>query len=74
MTTGDPRALVTASLPFLREGSEGTDVERLQALVNTVADAGLTEDGNFGPATDRAVRAFQASHHLAVDGIVGPQA
>ena len=33
---------------------------------------GVTADGAFGPITLRAVKAFQASHHLVVDGIVGP--
>src|SRR3712207_744141 len=30
-------------------------------------------DGLFGPRTERAVLAFQRTHGLAVDGIVGPQ-
>jgi peptidoglycan hydrolase-like protein with peptidoglycan-binding domain len=33
---------------------------------------GILADGQFGPTTLRAVKAFQASHHLVVDGIVGP--
>ena len=33
---------------------------------------GLPGDGDFGPITLRAVRAFQASHGLVVNGIVGP--
>lgn len=33
---------------------------------------GVSADGDFGPITLRAVKAFQASHRLVVDGIVGP--
>lgn len=30
-------------------------------------------DGNYGPSTERAVRAFQTESGLAVDGLVGPK-
>lgn len=73
MTNGEPRVLVTASLPVLGQGSEGQSVTRLQALLNVAAQAGLVEDGIFGPLTDAAVRDFQTSRDLLVDGIVGPQ-
>jgi cell wall-associated NlpC family hydrolase len=33
---------------------------------------GISADGVFGGQTRRAVRAFQASHGLEVDGVVGP--
>lgn len=73
MGDGEGRMLVTAAVPLLRDGSEGAAVERLQALLNAADDAGLVEDGIFGPLTDSAVRTFQGSRHLVVDGVVGPQ-
>lgn len=46
-------------------------VTELQILLNKFG-AGLTVDGDFGPATLAAVKHFQSTHGLAVDGIVGP--
>lgn len=57
----------------LRRGSKGDQVKRLQRCLNKIMDSGLAVDGSFGPATDRAVRAYQKKRHLAVDGSVGPQ-
>lgn len=51
---------------ILKRGSRGADVLRLQQIL------GIAADGQFGPATEAAVKAFQASHGLAVDGMVGP--
>lgn len=58
------------SWPLLQEGSTGEDVRSAQYLLDDHGSV-LTVDGTFGPLTGSAVRAFQASHGLAVDGIIG---
>jgi hypothetical protein len=59
---------------YLRQGNTGGDVRDLQQLLLSLGyDLGPDgADGDFGPVTDRAVRAFQRAHSLEVDGIVGP--
>ena len=47
-------------------------VTALQKALNDVHKAGLGVDGSFGVATERAVKSFQKSKKLAVDGRVGP--
>ncbi|MGN6169938.1 MAG: peptidoglycan-binding domain-containing protein [Solirubrobacteraceae bacterium] len=49
-----------------RVSSVSESVQQLQQLL------GVAADGEFGPITLRAVKDFQASHGLVVDGIVGP--
>jgi peptidoglycan hydrolase-like protein with peptidoglycan-binding domain len=51
----------------LRRSSTGDLVKQVQAKV------GVIPDGNFGPKTEAAVRAFQQAHSLVPDGIVGPK-
>lgn len=64
----------------LRNPSQGVEVTFLQCLLNKAARSsrgrlrGISEDGLFRGATQRAVRAFQSSSHtprLVDDGIVG---
>jgi len=55
-----------------QQGSTGSAVEALQRQLNAHG-ASLTTDGNFGPLTNTAVRNYQSSHKLGVDGIAGPQ-
>lgn len=70
-TTDSGRLIVDVSLPMLRKGADGTQVSALQALLNVKAGAGLTVDGDFGPATDGALRSWQAGAGLQSDGICG---
>ncbi|WNI21034.1 NlpC/P60 family protein [Streptomyces sp. ITFR-16] len=63
---------VTSDRVKIREGSTGNSVREAQCRLNTTG-AGLTVDSKFGPATRRAVRAFQSSRSLTADGVVGPR-
>lgn len=56
----------------LQKNSRGDHVLELQKILNK-AGYDVSEDGDFGPETDKAVRAFQRAHGLGVDGIVGNQ-
>lgn len=58
--------------PTLRSGSSGSEVSLLQNLLNSVHNAGLAVDGEYGPATVAAVKWFQEAHGLTVDGVCGP--
>jgi peptidoglycan hydrolase-like protein with peptidoglycan-binding domain len=57
---------------MLRRGSTGSAVRTLQSNLNTAMRSGLLVDGQFGPATESAVRAFQSRYGLTVDGVYGP--
>jgi uncharacterized protein (TIGR02594 family) len=51
----------------MKLGDVGSVVSELQHLL------GIAVDGEFGPETDAAVRAYQATHGLDVDGDVGDE-
>jgi len=56
----------------VKRGSLGGAVRRLQAWLNDVGGGNaLAEDGQFGAATEAAVRAYQQAYGLVADGIVG---
>ena len=56
-----------------RLGSRGDLVRQIQIALKAKGYDPGPIDGVFGPKTLLAVRHFQASRHLAQDGIVGPQ-
>jgi len=67
--------VTSSNTPTLRKGSKGAYVTLLQ---KQLLDRGYSlgswgADGDFGSATEKAVRAFQGDQGLAVDGIVGPK-
>lgn len=59
------------NMPTLRRGNQGEAVEELQAILNAKFGFSLEIDGNFGKATETAVKEFQKKNGLTPDGVVG---
>lgn len=53
-------------MSILKRGLKGAPVKRLQEKL------GIAADGDFGPATEKAVKDYQKANGLAVDGVAGP--
>jgi N-acetylmuramoyl-L-alanine amidase len=71
LATG-PTQGYAAPAGVLRQGQRGLLVERLQVALRTRGyDPGPT-DGDYGPRTARAVRAYQIDRGLVPDGEAGP--
>ena len=68
-----PAEPIDTSEPVLRRGNKGEDVKKLQKLLvekgYSVGSCGI--DGDFGTATQKAVKDFQKANKLVVDGVVG---
>lgn len=58
--------------PLTRKGDVEHPVRTLQHLLGAQKQK-VTVDGQFGPKTETAVKAFQKAKKLTVDGIVGPK-
>jgi hypothetical protein len=71
-TADHPLGACNVQLPILDLNVTGADgaVKAIQTLVNGHGDS-LAVDGVYGPRTFAAVRNFQASHALEVDGVIG---
>jgi len=59
-------------MAVLKRGSSGPDVVTLQSTLKQLGFDPNGVDGTFGPGTEAAVKAFQQSKGLTVDGMVGP--
>ena len=68
-----PTTAKTTNHPMLAYGSVGSYVAQLQSDLQADGISPGPIDGIFGPKTLHAVREFQQTHGLIVDGIVGPQ-
>lgn len=63
---------VSIELTVLRKGSKGKQVKTLQRLLNAFGH-NLDVDGSFGSLTQSALKAYQKTYKLEVDGICGGQ-
>ena len=57
---------------FLEYGNNGDEVMALQLYLKALGFLSATPNGHFGPATQAAVKAFQAKHGISAVGYVGP--
>ena len=65
-----PVKLLEFQLPVLKRGTKSATVKALQTLLKGLGHD-LDLDGSFGPATEKAVKAYQQDNGLEPDGSVG---
>ncbi len=58
-------------MKVLQNGMKGADVKKWQYFLAGQGFSNVVADGDFGPETEKATRAFQQKIGLSVDGIVG---
>lgn len=65
-TDDDDIQEILDDIGVLRKGAKGDGVKIMQEAL------GITADGDFGPGTERALKAWQEDNGLTPDGIAGP--
>lgn len=72
--TSTPRPTSTPNVEnkYLQLGSSGKDVRTMQTRLIALGWLSGSADGEFGSATDAAVRAFQKKIGVYTDGVAGP--
>ena len=68
----DTSNIASTGFETLENGSEGTQVRKLQERLKQLNYYTGSVDGSFGDATEAAVMAFQQVNNLTVDGKAGP--
>ena len=61
----------TGAYTVLRRGDKSDQVQVMQRYLATLGYLNSTPDGQFGSATERAVKLFQEANGLSADGIAG---
>lgn len=56
---------------YFKKGDEGSEVKKLQKLLNWILDIKLTVDGVIGAKTINAIKTFQDKYGLESDGLFG---
>ena len=68
----DATDIMVGGYTTLRRGDKGIAVQNLQQMLKNRGFFSSSTTGNFGSATETAVKAFQKQYGLKVDGIAGP--
>lgn len=71
-TNANTPAPESSSSSTLKVGSTGSEVKKLQQRLKDLGYLKGSADGDFGTATETAVKNFQANNGLEVDGKAGP--
>lgn len=61
----------SVTVPYVKKGNTGAMVAILQEALNVLVNAGLDVDGEFGVATDKALKAYQRNHDIKASGTAG---
>lgn len=69
--TAKPAEAPESMYPILRKGAKGNAVVRLQTKLRSRGFLSATPDGDFGEATEKAVKDAQTYYKLVADGVVG---
>ncbi len=69
--TATPTAEPTATSSALKAGSQGEEVRYVQKRLKELGYLSGSADGDFGAATETALKAFQKANGLTADGVAG---